>query len=292
MKNTLEVREMTITPSLAAKWLEGNTINRPIQPAHVRFLSALMQVGLFLLNGDTIKISDADILDGQHRLLACIDSGRSFRSLVVFGVPKKVFKTIDEGRVRTGRDALFVHYPGITIQVANTMAAALVWHHRLTGALAGMPKVSNTALLEMAKSHKGVWQCCDFVLEVDSAPALVPVSSCAAMLYIFQRRHAEKAATFIRGLLSGEKLARTNPAFVLRKILANDLLKRARLSNVDKVFMSVKAWHLFYHARKGSAVGIHRRGDEKLILDPETAVVRKRKQTAVRREDKDERPTA
>lgn len=267
------IEEVLITPAIAAEWLNQNGLNRPKRPKHIVFLGGEMAAGNWVLNGETIKISSKkNILDGQHRLQACIDYGVSFRSLVVSNVPNDAFKTIDTGKARTGADAIFLHVPGTHAKTAATLAAALTWRRRLLGGLAkdsNSVSVSNTELLVEVSRHPKMWSCVEFTAELKQGPALVPVSACTALLYLIQSQHADKAATFIRGLLTGEQLSKTNPAFVLRTILQRDLLKRSRLPTSDKVFMAVKAWNLFLRGKQGTAKGIHRRGDEVLSLTGE-----------------------
>src|SRR5262249_28100191 len=84
----IRVDIITVTPELAARWLKRNHANRKVRARHVSRLVRAMRAGEWDdLNGDTIRFSDNhELLDGQHRLLACIEAQQAFTTLVVFGI--------------------------------------------------------------------------------------------------------------------------------------------------------------------------------------------------------------
>lgn len=66
-----------ITPERAATIMEQNIINRKINQANVDFLVDQMNDDQFVFNGESIIISnEGHLLDGQHRLMACIKSNK------------------------------------------------------------------------------------------------------------------------------------------------------------------------------------------------------------------------
>lgn len=61
------------------------------------------------LNGDTIKFAvSGRLLDGQHRLEACVAAGQPIVSVVVEGLEDTVMSTIDIGTKRRASDALSI----------------------------------------------------------------------------------------------------------------------------------------------------------------------------------------
>lgn len=63
----------TITPDRAKQLLEMNTRNRNVLHSNLDILTEEIRKGRFVANGDAIRIAkDGTILDGQHRLLACV----------------------------------------------------------------------------------------------------------------------------------------------------------------------------------------------------------------------------
>lgn len=107
MKNLFDIRTgvETITPEIAREYLKANTSNRPMSNGHVETISNQMKKGEFLLNGESIIFSNEGVLmQGQHRLAACVKSNTPFQSVVVRGIPYSSFHTLDSGRNRSTSD--------------------------------------------------------------------------------------------------------------------------------------------------------------------------------------------
>ena len=93
-----------ITPEVAEKMLDVNVHNRNIKRLPY---AKDMADGKWDLNGATIVFSDDGVLlDGQHRLWACIASGEPFVTIVVRGIPSAKQESMDIGSSRTLADML------------------------------------------------------------------------------------------------------------------------------------------------------------------------------------------
>lgn len=90
--------------------LSRNTSNRRPSASRINHLSNQMGSGEWIYNGETIIVdSDDNLIDGQHRLLACIHSGSTFTTELITGIEdSRAFATIDTGKARTGSDVLFI----------------------------------------------------------------------------------------------------------------------------------------------------------------------------------------
>lgn len=107
--SAINVALMTITPQMAGQMLEKNIANRKVNQANVNRIASDMATGNYKVNGETIKISpNGEILDGQHRLLACVKSGMAFQTYVVYDVERETVGTIDMGKGRSVADSLNV----------------------------------------------------------------------------------------------------------------------------------------------------------------------------------------
>src|SRR5260221_186881 len=110
----LNTKIVTITPPMAErmiakdeKFYQSNpTLHaRNIKQYVVEAYARDMQEGRWKLNGETLKIGDAGrIMDGRHRLSACVASNTEFKTLVAYDVRHEVFDTIDIGAIRTAGD--------------------------------------------------------------------------------------------------------------------------------------------------------------------------------------------
>jgi hypothetical protein len=242
-----------ITPKVASEWLRCNRLNRPVRRGHVAFLAREMEEGLWQLNGQAIIISSTeDVLDGQHRLLAVIESGVSIRTLVVYGVEKDAFKTIDTGAKRSGSDALSVWFPGRMAGVTKAVSTAVNWCVQLErgstnvkGAGGGTSKISNTETIDYVNRHPSLWKCAETVAGYEKQTRLLSIGVATALYEMFQRRSHTAADEFMRDLCTGEMLKSGSPAYVLRVLLAKDQRRLTTYPMRIKVRMCLKAWNLF-----------------------------------------------
>lgn len=96
-----------IFPERAQRLLEGNIDNRPVMKRHVKTLQQVIERNEFVFNGEPIIVSSSGrILDGQHRLMACVAAGMPIETLLVSGVSSNVFATIDQGKQRSCQSIL------------------------------------------------------------------------------------------------------------------------------------------------------------------------------------------
>lgn len=105
-----EIAEITtVTPNQAERWLSSNTSNRRIDTARVDMLARDMMRGKWKFNGDAIRFAkDGTLLDGQHRLTACVMADKPFQTLVIRGLDAETQKTMDLGKARTLGDVLTI----------------------------------------------------------------------------------------------------------------------------------------------------------------------------------------
>jgi hypothetical protein len=117
--------KMTITPAMAEKILEVyNLKNRAVSRGWVNSLTRQLEDGLFIYNGDTIRLSNVPALfDGQHRLEACVRSKTPFQAIIVTGLLPEAQITMDTGRKRSAGDQLAI----LGVQYSTATAAMIRW---------------------------------------------------------------------------------------------------------------------------------------------------------------------
>lgn len=92
---------VTITPLMAEEWLKRNVANirKPKTPSIGEYSEA-MKKAQWDFNGDPIRFDkEGNLVDGQNRLISCVESGKSFTTAVVYGIESS--DNIDGGRKRT-----------------------------------------------------------------------------------------------------------------------------------------------------------------------------------------------
>ena len=87
-----------ITPELADIFMTGNVLNRERSPARISGFARDMKAGKWKLTHQGIAVdSESRLLDGQHRLLAIIQSGCTVKMMVSYNVPPEAIHQIDVG---------------------------------------------------------------------------------------------------------------------------------------------------------------------------------------------------
>lgn len=234
-----------ITPEHATQWLRCNRNNRPVRRKHVAFLAEEILAGNWQVNGQAIVIAhDEQVLDGQHRLLAVIEAGKPIDSLVVYGITPEAFKTIDTGAVRSGSDALSLHFQDISIHTIKSVATAVQWCAKLEKlTVHSNCKVSNTDVIAYVNKHTSLIQCAETLQAYpkDSRPLSV---GCGTALYeMFNRKKPDLAEKFMKDLYTGENLVRSDVEWLLRNAFIKDAQRTTKLPTSAKIKMVVKGWN-------------------------------------------------
>ena len=148
----LNIQVFTITPGLAEKWLENNPANRGIRKFHAEAIARDMKAGRWQTNGDAIRLNgDGSLIDGQHRLLACVLSGVPFETVVISGLPSEVRATIDGNAKRTHGDRLAM----LGVANANRVSATARMVAQLAVNLASA-RLSSQELDRVLELHPGI----------------------------------------------------------------------------------------------------------------------------------------
>lgn len=125
-KNGELIYILEVTPEIAEFMLESNIENnRKISQSTVDKYAREMESGSWKFNGESIKFSKSGkMIDGQHRLQACIKSGISFETLINEELSDDTFHNIDTGVSRKSKD--IAKMAGITDSIIVTTAAGKV----------------------------------------------------------------------------------------------------------------------------------------------------------------------
>lgn len=106
-ETSMKIVLMTVTPELAAHYLQNNKSNRKLHPSHVARLADDIRSGRWQLTHQGIAINrHGELLDGQHRLRAIVATGVAVPMMVATGVISEsaMGLMVDVGAVRTATD--------------------------------------------------------------------------------------------------------------------------------------------------------------------------------------------
>ena len=250
-----------ITPCRARELLEANTRNRPVIKANLRRLCSEILNGNFKLNGETIKISKKGIiLDGQHRLMAVVETGVEIQTIVVLGVDDDCFATIDQGTPRTLAAVL-----GIEKVENATICAALV---PLTIKYLNnqYPQQGGTAMskvdcLNYFNANKNeITEAASFSGSSNLRRLITP-AYLGLLYFIFNRIDANQCTLFFDNVNKGIGLDSDSPEYILRERLITIATSSSKEDPVTKCAYFIFSWNAFRKGKKMKLVRWTQKGN-------------------------------
>lgn len=243
---------MTVTPSIAKSWLEKNTGNRNLNPIHVTELACAMLDDEWRENGEAIKLSrNGRVLDGQHRLHAIVESGRSITTAVFTDLPEEIQDTIDLGMKRTIGDAL--HMEGVANSVR--VGGALRFLDAYLRGTMRLRRLSPTMAKGLLQQHPGIEDAC----RLPNTPLVSP-STMGAFHYLASCKDAALAENLASHIIRGEPTDHSAFRALREKLIAAPYSDNATRRKAF-LFMA-KAWN---YARAGRKISVLREPTEAFI---------------------------
>ena len=177
-----------------------------------------MEAGNFLLTGETILLSNKwRLLNGQHRLNACILAKAAFDAVVIQGLPENIFRKLDSGEKR--RPADWLASEGEANAKVFAAALKLVWQWDQGGLCSNIRYPSNDELALVLDQNGSIREFNNSTYA--SSITGLPGSLAIALIHLFGKHNKKAAAEFFEKLGTGEGLKRGDPILVLRDWLAH-----------------------------------------------------------------------
>lgn len=247
-------RVFTITPDVAAEILDTrNKNNRPRTTTEVKKLAAHMASENWKLTGDTIKFSvSGRLLDGQHRLSACVQSEEPFRTHVIFGIDDDAFDFLDAGKKRTPAHVLSI----AGYKNAGRLAAATRWAYLIETKRAKNRDTldPNKILTLVRERYSSLEEFIGIGQAVNRLNNLIPDAIAAALLYHFHKKNQEKASLFADGWIGGAYGGKFKVFDKLSKKLRElHDASSGRVNDVVRAALIVRAWNAFVAGRVGTS---------------------------------------
>jgi hypothetical protein len=210
---------------------EQNKHNRPLDPRTVSQYAADMRAGRFDANGETIKLDrDQQLVDGQHRLMAVVETELAQWFLVVRELSPKARDTVDIGRRRNLGQQLGLD--GEKSGATLAAAARMVYAYEQTGVpvtkmLAVKP--TDQQLRDVLARHPGIHNSAERwtrgILSLSRATIV-------GLHYLFTSVDKIDADNYFQLLASGAGLEAKHPILVLRDRLMREQLINGRSLDV------------------------------------------------------------
>lgn len=211
---------MVISPDLAAKLLKHNRNNRNVRPALVRQYAEDMRQGHFDITHQGIAFyQNGDLADGQHRLMAVVESGVSVVMVVTVGMAPS--SHIDMGTKRTEVDSIRI--ANNNMSWATNRAVAMVNILKTTFPGVGIVTLNDKEAYLM--KHQTAVQ---FALDTYRSSTKSLCSSAIPLAFMIAYQNGVSADVLSRaaGILStGMMTGQKDPAFNTMMALRNYLVK-------------------------------------------------------------------
>lgn len=267
----VELQFCSVSPELAAQWLGRNTKNRKVKTATLQAYITDMWNHAWLLTHQGVAFNAAGrLIDGQHRLLAIVESKATVPLLVSTGWPEggrfKTMDAVDRGVVRSIADQLGLQHDMVNAREVVQVANALV------GCCTGLSKVFKSTT-DMTLQVVGIYR--DELAYVLAHPLkdhglkAATVTACLAMC---RAQWPARMDEIIDKLQTGENLDRENSLLWLRNWLMSGASGQLR-----DVVRATVFYHLieFIEARKVKSLVANTNSAYARILRLQEARVRK-----------------
>jgi hypothetical protein len=252
----LEYEEVEVTPEVAEEWFGTMGVNRRLSDSNLNAIVQAMNEGTWHNDGTPIRFNTAgQMIDGQHRCMAIVMTGKSQTLLVIRNVADEAMTTLDTGKSRSRSDVLQIHDPELAdaVAVAGAGTVVLRWKKGARGNTLRNAYVSNDEFIRFYDANK------DAIIEANKIGRRVArhtrgvtaqaMSLCA---YLFEKIEHDDAAFFWNRVIDGEGLEKGSPILALRRFFERE--SRSQRDNVRAdiaAAITIKAWNAY---REGRAV--------------------------------------
>lgn len=264
----VEVAEKLITPEVAKGYLAANRGNRRVRRSVVQRYAADMQAGQWHLGTGAIVVDvNGVLIDGQHRLLACIEADAAFPCVVFEGVDPAAKAGIDQGAKRSLSDVLSWKGEVNATNLAAAVRVGWTWSNGDPFNRHRVPSVDET--LDWLDRNPSIRSAV-----IDAQPCrrqfYCPLAVVAATLHRLRLVDAAGADEFLEQVETGANLPVGAPALALRNWMtgqaASATTGRRPLPPVYH-FVWVKAWNYFVLGREAKIVRFIKRESFPEVLD-------------------------
>lgn len=254
-KSKTTARIEWIDPITAVGFLSGQAPNRRPNREAVKRYAREMEAGNWVLNGEPVIVDEAGaLIDGQHRMLAVIESGSTIQSLVVRGVPREAFATIDTGTKRTVGQVLSMKGHKHANHLASTMRLLMSYQDlNRWQDTQGVPErrfYTTQEVLDALPLMEGVENAVDLAAKVRFKPLPPSWGGFCAYLFAEAGAPAEAIREFFDRLHSGAGLEPGDAILTLRERLIREHMSEKRPVYFTTVALVVRAWNAYRAGRK------------------------------------------
>jgi hypothetical protein len=239
----------TVTPDIATEWEATNHNARDLSLGPVNQFARDIKNDHWEPNGEPVQFDeDGKMINGFHRMRACIVAQRPFRTYVVTGIPRGT-KTYDLGYKRTHGQIFRIEGKRYGNVIAAT--ARLLWKYERgpRTLLDNRARPTLHDVWDLLAEHPLLEQSVELVAgSFQKAGRLTRSSSIPPFIhYLGSKKHGELATDFVELVHKGVEpsTGRNQAAYLLRERLIEWQRQRVRASQNDYLGLWIPAWNAF-----------------------------------------------
>ena len=245
-----------ITPQLAEVYLSKNKHNRHISKPMVAYFADQMKRGQWALTGQGISFDyNNNLIDGQHRLLAIIQSNISVKMLVIFEVDAETFSVYDTGKKRSPRDVFSIegipNATNLTSSIGRYMAFIKEFENPNTIHYQEA-KITNDDMLMVYRSDMEFWdETLRFAIKLYKNLRIYSLSMTAAfMAYLIKAKSKDtlQVRRFMLQLFDIEPSSMTVIDTLRRQIINSEMTPK-KMTVKHKTALLIKTWNYYESGR-------------------------------------------
>lgn len=247
----MQTKVETFTPEQAQKALATSPGNRTIKRAWVQSLSNIIVTKHWRLTGQPIIFDQfGRLMDGHHRLLACVAAGIPITVLVVRGSDRDNFPDIDNVVPRSFADVASLN--GYAQGRAIAAIAQFVWAWQ-RGLLSPGAEVANQTkpwgynaqvMLEVLGHYKSIALAVVPSQEVTASIGIRP-SVVGGLMFLMKTGDPEMADEFWNAIRTGEMLGANDARKRLRDMALGWRMRQMRITPWEACVACIRAWNTY-----------------------------------------------
>lgn len=248
--------QQIITPSEAKAILLAMPKQRHLRPGNVKYFKDLITAGRFRVTHQGIAFDKAGkLIDGQHRLNACVEADAAIEVQVTFNMDPELFDSIDRGQGRNATDDLVCAALAQGRVDGNLLvgAAKIIWHlenNRVPWTSVERGSFTMDTMRDLIMRHEYLYDAVSYTGKHQGALKGMGASVASAFYTLFREINPHKADIFMEQIITGENLRHGDPAYALReyKRFTGSALNKSIRSAMMVVL--VRCWNAFVEGRQ------------------------------------------
>lgn len=251
---------MMVTPEMASEMLShGRDIQRRVRWTKVRRYARTMARGKWTLTTQAIGFDiDGNLENGQHRLLAVVESGVSIPAFVIVGLPKEAYEYEDAPVPRNAADYLGQFLPDHlrkNLPLLTSVIKVLIIYERIERFVqrsgSETEDIGRRDYLEFALNHPEIQESIRIATRQSLTGLAATATTRAALHFLFDLVDDEDADAFFNMLGSGAGMHERHPVLVLRNQLIKMRMETGKSIPQQSYIaaLMIKAWNAWREGR-------------------------------------------